>query len=49
MQPGEYILKEGASLEEDSRFFIIEEGAVESRKNLQAGFTHLPSCVWRSP
>lgn len=34
-QPGEYILREGAPLETDSRFFIIEEGTVECRKTLQ--------------
>jgi hypothetical protein len=42
MQPGEYILREGALLETDSRFFIIEEGTVECRKTLQAMLAHLP-------
>ena len=37
VQAGEYILSEGARLEADSRFFIIEDGAVECRKTLEVG------------
>lgn len=37
VQAGEYILSEGAQLEADSRFFIIEDGAVECRKTLEVG------------
>lgn len=37
MQAGEYMLSEGAPLEADSRFFIIEDGAVECHKTLEVG------------
>ena len=43
-QAGEYILTEGAPLETDSRFFIIEDGAVECRKTFQVCLAvHLPT------
>ena len=41
VQAGEYILSEGALLEADSRFFIIEDGAVECRMMLEVGCVRL--------
>ena len=43
MQAGEYILSEGARLEADSRFFIIEDGVVECRKTLEVRLPEGPT------
>ena len=45
MQEGEHILREGEPVLTDSRFFIIEEGAVECHKVVQVQNLPLESCM----